>query len=176
MTLRHEQKNRHAGTIVGFLHRIIIIIQKSELLLMEENDRWQLFFTHTYCGGNREIQTFSSNYCHDNNKIHCLIQRILNFSIVYASDNKSISDSHTCNIALYFERLYYIFSLTGYISELWGSHSSVAEDSLLLGYEAASMGNRFPTFRMHVLSRLYGSKLPKDICWPFKMKKILLCL
>jgi len=39
MTLRHKQKDRHAGTIVGFLQRIIIIIlKKSELLLMEGND------------------------------------------------------------------------------------------------------------------------------------------
>jgi hypothetical protein len=39
MTLRHKQKNRHTGTIVGFLHRIIVITpKKCELLLMEEND------------------------------------------------------------------------------------------------------------------------------------------
>jgi hypothetical protein len=39
MTLRLKQKDRHAGTIVGFLQGIIIIIlKKSVLLLMEGND------------------------------------------------------------------------------------------------------------------------------------------
>ena len=46
---------------------------------MEENDMWQLFFTHTV--GNREIQKFSSDCCHDNTKYALPNPKILKISL-----------------------------------------------------------------------------------------------
>jgi len=47
------------------------------------------YYSHTYSVGNREIQTFSSDYCHDNTKYTLPNPNILRiFFIVCASGNK----------------------------------------------------------------------------------------
>jgi hypothetical protein len=36
--------------------------------------------------------------------------------------------------------------------EFSGFYSGIADDSFILGYDAASLGNRFPTFRYNVMA------------------------
>jgi len=41
------------------------------------------YFSHTYCVGNREIRTFSSDYCHDNTKCTLPNPKILKIFVQY---------------------------------------------------------------------------------------------
>jgi hypothetical protein len=54
-----------------------------------------------------------------------------------------------------------VFSSSIPICELWGFHSSVAENSILLGYDTASLGNNFLMFQRTIMPsclRVKGSK------------------
>jgi hypothetical protein len=47
----------------------------------------------------------------------------------------------------------------------WGFHSSVAEDSVLLGHDAASVGNRIPVFLGNVMATPSGVVTSKQTFW-----------
>jgi hypothetical protein len=63
------------------------------------------------------------------------------------------------------------------ICELWGFHSSVDEDSALLVYDSASVGNRTSTFRGNGVASFSAAEISSSswTLWAFK-KKTLRCL